>query len=143
MQGPQLCAKPCHFCKLDVATSRMAFLDLNLHVLQVATPKSTNSTKLHLWHSHPLMPLLSWGGIRVFLDYKQFCIHPFLLIFCRIFYLFTWTIWRISWSWIIFFLHKVWPPSTARWRSGSGAHFDNIFFNFSIFNFLSFVKTSV
>ena len=30
MQGPQLCTKPCHFCKLNVATSRMAFLDLNL-----------------------------------------------------------------------------------------------------------------
>ena len=42
MQGPQLCAKPRHFCKLDVATSRMAFLDLNLHVLQVATPNSNN-----------------------------------------------------------------------------------------------------
>ena len=37
MQGPQLFAKPRHFFKLDVATSRMAFLDLNLHVLQVAT----------------------------------------------------------------------------------------------------------
>ena len=36
MQGPQLFAKPRHFCKLDEATSRMAFLDLNLHVLQVA-----------------------------------------------------------------------------------------------------------
>ena len=33
MQGLQLFAKPSHFCKLDVATSRMAFLDLNLHVL--------------------------------------------------------------------------------------------------------------
>ena len=42
MQGPQLCAKPRHFCKLDVATSRMAFLDLNLHVLQVATSNSNN-----------------------------------------------------------------------------------------------------
>ena len=42
MQGPQLCAKPSHFCKLDVATSRMAFLDLNLHVLQVATSNSNN-----------------------------------------------------------------------------------------------------
>ena len=30
MQGPQLCAKPRHFCKLDVATSRMAILELNL-----------------------------------------------------------------------------------------------------------------
>ena len=28
MQGPQLCAKPRHFCKLDVATSRMAFQTL-------------------------------------------------------------------------------------------------------------------
>ena len=42
MQGPQLCAKPRHFCKLDVATSKMAFLDLNLHVLQVATSNSNN-----------------------------------------------------------------------------------------------------
>ena len=42
MQGPQLCAKPRHFCKLDVATSRIAFLDLNLHVLQVATSNSKN-----------------------------------------------------------------------------------------------------
>ena len=41
-QGPQLCAKPSHFCKLDVATSRMAFLDLNLHVLQLATSNSNN-----------------------------------------------------------------------------------------------------
>ena len=42
MQGLQLFAKPSHFCKLDVATSRMAFLDLNLHVLQVATSNSNN-----------------------------------------------------------------------------------------------------
>ena len=42
MQGPQLCAKPRHFFKLDVATSRMFFLDLNLHVLQVATSKLNN-----------------------------------------------------------------------------------------------------
>ena len=42
MQGPQLCAEPHHICKLDVATSRMAFLDLNLHVLQVATSNSKN-----------------------------------------------------------------------------------------------------
>ena len=40
MQGPQLCAEPRHFCKSDVATSRMAFLDLNLHVLQLATSNS-------------------------------------------------------------------------------------------------------
>ena len=26
MQGPQLCSEPHHFCKLDMATSRMAFL---------------------------------------------------------------------------------------------------------------------
>ena len=37
-----LCAKPGHFCKLDVATSRMAFLDFNLHVLQVAASNSNN-----------------------------------------------------------------------------------------------------
>ena len=42
MQGPQLFTKPRHFCKLDVATSRIAFLDLNLHVLQVATSNSNN-----------------------------------------------------------------------------------------------------
>jgi hypothetical protein len=42
MQGPQFCAKPCNFCKLDVATSRIAFLDLNLHSLQVATSNSKN-----------------------------------------------------------------------------------------------------
>ena len=42
MQGPQLCAEPRHFCKFDVATSRMAFLDLNLHVLQLATSNSNN-----------------------------------------------------------------------------------------------------
>ena len=28
MQGPQLCAKLHHFYKLDVATSRMALLDM-------------------------------------------------------------------------------------------------------------------
>ena len=42
MQGPQLCAKPRHFCNLDVATSRMGFLDLNLHALQLATLNSQN-----------------------------------------------------------------------------------------------------
>ena len=42
MQGPQLWAKPHHCCKLDMATSRMAFLDLKLHVLQVATSNSNN-----------------------------------------------------------------------------------------------------
>ena len=36
MQGP-LCPEPRQFCKLDTATSRKAFLDLNLHVLQLAT----------------------------------------------------------------------------------------------------------
>ena len=30
MQGPQLCAGPCHFCKLDLPSSRLAFLDLKL-----------------------------------------------------------------------------------------------------------------
>ena len=42
MQGPQLCAKPRHFCKWDVATSRMTFSDLNLHILQVAISNSNN-----------------------------------------------------------------------------------------------------
>ena len=31
IQGPQLCAKSRHFRKLDVTTSRMAFLDINLN----------------------------------------------------------------------------------------------------------------
>ena len=47
MQGPQLFAKPCHFWKLNMATSRMAFLDLN--------PKlyipSTLNIVLILWHT--------------------------------------------------------------------------------------------
>ena len=30
MQGPHLCAEPRHFCKLDVATSRIVFLNLEL-----------------------------------------------------------------------------------------------------------------
>ena len=42
MQGAQLCAEPRHFCKLDVATSRIAILELNLLVLQVATSNSNN-----------------------------------------------------------------------------------------------------
>ena len=42
MQGPQLCAKLRHFCKLDVATSRMAFLYLNLHALQLDNSISNN-----------------------------------------------------------------------------------------------------
>ena len=49
MQGPKLWAKPRHFCKLDVATSKMAFLDLNLHVLQLVTSNSNNWGR-HLWH---------------------------------------------------------------------------------------------
>ena len=40
MQGLKLIAEPPHFCKLDVATSRIAFLDLNLNVRQVATSNS-------------------------------------------------------------------------------------------------------
>ena len=42
MQGPQFCAKRRHFCKVNVTTSRMAILDLNLHVLEVATPNSNS-----------------------------------------------------------------------------------------------------
>ena len=34
--------KPCHFIKLDVAASRIASFDLNLHVIQVATLNSKN-----------------------------------------------------------------------------------------------------
>jgi hypothetical protein len=46
MQWPQLCAKPRHFGKLDVATSRIAFLDLNIHVLQVVTRIQTIEYKI-------------------------------------------------------------------------------------------------
>ena len=42
MQRPHLCAKPRHFFKLDVANSRMVFLDLNLHFLQLVTSNSNN-----------------------------------------------------------------------------------------------------
>ena len=39
LQRPQLCADPRHFCKLDVATSRIAFLDmfnkLPLHIQRI------------------------------------------------------------------------------------------------------------
>ena len=42
MQGPQLCAGPRHFCKLDVPSSRIAFLDLKLLVLQLGTSNSNN-----------------------------------------------------------------------------------------------------
>ena len=42
MQGPQICAKPHHFCKLDTATSRMVFFNLNLHVLKLAISNSNN-----------------------------------------------------------------------------------------------------
>ena len=41
IQRPQFCEKPRHFWKLDMATSRMAFLDLNLHCLQLA-PSNSN-----------------------------------------------------------------------------------------------------
>ena len=41
-KGPKLCAKLRHFCKLDVATTRMAFLDLNLHALQLDNSISNN-----------------------------------------------------------------------------------------------------
>jgi hypothetical protein len=43
MQGSQLCAKPRHFCKLDVATSRMAFLDLNLKLLTPPNAKTATA----------------------------------------------------------------------------------------------------
>ena len=43
MQGPNFCAKPFHFCNLDVAKSRKVFLDiLKLHVLQLANLDSQN-----------------------------------------------------------------------------------------------------
>ena len=35
MQGPQLFTEPRHFCKLDVATSRIAYLDPNLNVYKL------------------------------------------------------------------------------------------------------------
>ena len=52
MQGPQLCAGPCHFCKLDVPSSRLAFLDLKLHVLQHGLRTSNegiNQRNVKIW----------------------------------------------------------------------------------------------
>ena len=58
VQGPQLYVKPRHFCKLDVATSRIAFLDLNLQIKEL---RVLCSSKLYLWH--PLIPMAkSWFG---------------------------------------------------------------------------------
>ena len=42
MQGPHLCAKSRHICNSDVAASKMAFFDLKLHVLELATSNSEN-----------------------------------------------------------------------------------------------------
>ena len=42
MRGPQLCAGPLQFCKLDVPSSRIAFLGLKLLVLQLGTKNSNN-----------------------------------------------------------------------------------------------------
>ena len=55
MQGPQLCAEPPHFCKSNLATSRMAFLDNIIYIfyklsLQIQTMEGARraicSTKL-------------------------------------------------------------------------------------------------
>ena len=51
MQGPQLFAKPRHFCKLDVATSRMAFFNLLHLALQIETIEGTL-----LYKTAPLTP---------------------------------------------------------------------------------------
>ena len=37
MQGPYFSAKPRHFCNLDVATPKKAYIDIKLHVLQLTT----------------------------------------------------------------------------------------------------------
>ena len=64
MQGPELCAEPRHFCKLDVATSRIAILDLNLSTCSTSCHfkfkqlRALCSTKLHLWH--PLMDIQAY-----------------------------------------------------------------------------------
>ena len=42
VQGPHLWAKPRHFCNLDLTTSQQNFLDLRLHVLQLASSNSQN-----------------------------------------------------------------------------------------------------
>ena len=63
MQGPQLFAEPGHFCKLDVATSRIAFLDLNLNVQKLRT---LCSTKLHLWH-----PLVTISFGKLFISFAD------------------------------------------------------------------------
>ena len=53
MQGPQLCAKPRHFCKLDVATSRMACLTYMFYNL----PLTIQTIEGALWYKiAPLTP---------------------------------------------------------------------------------------
>ena len=42
LQGIHLCSKPRLFCNLNVATYKNAFLNLILHVLQLATSNSRN-----------------------------------------------------------------------------------------------------
>ena len=42
MQGPHLCAKPRLFCNLDVATSKIVFVDLKLYVLELASSNFQN-----------------------------------------------------------------------------------------------------
>ena len=78
MQGPQLWAKHLHFFKLDVATSRIAILDLKLHVLQVAISNSNN------WGRSLTPPSIQTNFLYFFaqdckISFSCFCHLPTLL----------------------------------------------------------------
>ena len=82
VQGPQLYVKPRHFCKLDVATSRIAFFNLKLHnyyVLQVSTSNLKNwghsvlRSKLNLWHP------LNWRYLQYYLPFVTWPLSDFVL----------------------------------------------------------------
>ena len=76
VRGPQLCAKPRHFCKLDVATSRIAFLDLNLHVLQVAPSNSKNWGRSLVQNCTSDIPYcIYWGYSGLMAIYSRLVLH--------------------------------------------------------------------
>ena len=67
-KDPSFAQKPCHFCKLDVATSTGHFK------FKVLRPVC--STKLHLWH-----PLIYRGTLIYLIYFKNTDYYPLLLEF--------------------------------------------------------------
>ena len=57
MQGSQLCAKPSHFCKLDMATSRMDFITLTYMFYKLLLQIQTIEGVLH-YKIAPLTPTI-------------------------------------------------------------------------------------